>query len=174
MIEHLQALRTSVGDADADIITGDGLPDVMTGRGGKDKLRGLGGDDSLDGGPDNDIVEGGRGCDRMTGGNGADVFSYKSTADSPPGPLCDVIADFVHRTDKIDLSAIDAKTNTLGNNKFTFKGTLPFTSEGQVRAVQSGLNTIVQINTTGATGAEMTIKLDKVTATSLSLADFFF
>ena len=172
--EHLQATRTSTGDAARNNFTGDSLRDVMNGGGGKDHLRGLRGPDSLDGGPDDDIVEGGRGCDTMTGGRGSDIFVYKSTGDSPAGATCDLITDFVHRTDKIDLSAIDARINTLGNNAFSFRGTLAFTSEGQVRAVQSGLNTIVEINTKGATGAEMTIHLDKVTASSLSLIDFFF
>ncbi len=172
--EHLQVIRTTTGDAARNNLVGDSLADLMNGGPGNDILRGLGNTDSLDAGPDNDNVEGGRGCDTMTGGRGSDVFVYLSAADSPAGATCDRITDFRHLTDKISLKAIDAKTNTLGNNSFIFKGTLPFNAEGQVRAVQSGLNTVIEINTTGATGAEMTIQLDKVTATSLSLADFFF
>ena len=172
--EHLQATRISTGDAARNTLNGDSLIDIMTGGGGKDTLRGLGGRDNLNGGAEDDSIEGGRGCDAMTGGRGADHFAYQSTGDSPAGATCDIITDFVHRTDKIDLSNIDAQINTLGNNAFKFRGTLGFTSEGQVRVVQSGLNTIVEVNTKGATGAEMTIQLDKVTASSLSLIDFFF
>jgi hypothetical protein len=43
-----------------------------------------------------------------------------------------------------------------------------------VRVVQSGSAAIVELNTKGVTGAEMTIQLDNVTASALTLADFFF
>ena len=84
----------------------------------------------------------------------------------------DRITDFVHLSDKINLISIDAKAHAIGNNAFTFHGTLPFNGEGQVRVVQSGPNTIVEVNTTGTTGAEMTIQLDNVTAAALTAADF--
>lgn len=78
----------------------------------------------------------------------------------------------MHLTDRINLSAIDARAHTIGNNAFTFRGTLPFNGEGQARAVQAGANTTVEINTNGAAGPEMTIQIDNVTAAGLTLADF--
>ena len=59
----------------------------------------------------------------------------------------DTIIDF-GGTDKIDVSLIDAQTSTSGDQDFAFV-TGAFTAEGQVRAVQSGADTIVAFNTTG-------------------------
>ena len=172
--EHLQAQRTSTGDAAANVINGDGIADVMSGLDGNDILRGFAGDDRLLGGGGKDTINGGLGRDILAGGGGGDEFVYKATADSGlTGLTSDRILDFVHLTDKINLTAIDAKTSTPGNDTFIFRGTLGFTGEGQVRVVQSGANTLVHINTTGASGAEMTIQLDKINASSLTLADFF-
>jgi hypothetical protein len=44
--------------------------------------------------------------------------------------------------------------------------------EGEIRAIQSGANTIIQINTTGNTGAEMVIQLSNFTASTLTAGDF--
>lgn len=190
--EHLQATRTSTGDGAGNIITGDNLRDVMAGGDGNDILRGMDGDDVLRGGTGNDTLQGlnhndvlsgqdgldaiigGPGRDLMTGGLGADRFDFDSLRDSGLTVAGrDRITDFTHLTDDIDLRTIDAKASIPGNDVFAFRGTLAFSAEGQVRVVQLGLNTIVELNTSGATGAEMSIQLDNVTATALTLADFF-
>lgn len=190
---HLQAQRTSTGDAEADLINGDSFVDVMFGKGGNDTLRGFDGDDTLRGGLGNDtlvggngndlllgqggsdILIGGTGRDVMTGGAATDRFDFNSLAESGlTGATRDRITDFVHLTDDLDLATIDAKAGMAGNNTFTFRGTLAFNAEGQVRVVQSGAHTIVQLNTAGSSGAEMTIQLDNVTAAGLTPADFFF
>lgn len=173
--EHLQAQRTSVGDAAADLISGDSFRDVMYGGGGNDGLRGFDGNDTLSGGRGNDTLVGGRGIDSLSGGGGGDRFDFNRVTESGiTAATRDHIADFVHLTDDIDLRTLDAKTGTPGNDTFVFKGTQAFNAEGQVRVVQSGNHTIVQLNTTGRTGAEMTIQLDNFTATALGPADFFF
>ena len=41
--------------------------------------------------------------------------------------LRDIITDFTHGQDKIDLSAIDANTRVAGNQAFTWRGTGDFT-----------------------------------------------
>ncbi len=65
----------------------------------------------------------------------------------------DRIADFRQsQGDEIDLSAIDANSAVAGNNAFTFVGAGPFTALGQVRAFQSGGDTIVEMNTRAALG----------------------
>jgi RTX calcium-binding nonapeptide repeat (4 copies) len=173
--ELLQAQRTATGDAAANIINGDNLLDTLSGLGGNDVLRGFGGNDRLIGGRGDDALNGGAGRDIMTGGPGFDRYIFSRVTDSGlTAATRDRITDFRHLTDKIDLTAIDAKENTAGNNTFTFRGTLPFTREGQIRVVQSGSTTIVELNTKGVTGAEMTIQLDNVTASALTVADFFF
>ncbi len=58
------------------------------------------------------------------------------------------------------------------NDTFVFIGSLAFTAEGQVRAFQSGNNTIIQVNRSGAGGAEMEIVLQNFTASNLSEFDF--
>ncbi len=74
--------------------------------------------------------------------------------------------------DRIDLSNIDARAGVAGNDAFTFIGSAAFTAEGQIRAVASGADTLIQINTTGTSGAEMAILLKTFTAANLAGADF--
>ena len=51
-------------------------------------------------------------------------------------------------------------------------GTGGFTGEGQIRAVQSGDDTIVRFNISGPDTAEMEILLKNFTATDLDAGDF--
>ncbi len=79
-----------------------------------DKLVGSAGDNAL---------SGGRGRDLMTGGAGRDSFVFGSLQDSgKKAATRDVISDFQHKTDKIDLSVIDANTHKGGNQAFHFIG----------------------------------------------------
>ena len=91
----------------------------------------------------NDRMAGGLGVDVLTGGAGADVFVFTSTSDSAAGQsgiinngsysasggqgLRDVITDFTHGQDRIDLSAIDANSKVAGNQAFSWRGTGNFT-----------------------------------------------
>jgi Ca2+-binding RTX toxin-like protein len=93
-------------------ITGTG---ILTGGSGNDTIIAGAGNDTLDGGAGNDVLTGGQGSDMLTGGLGADRFVYNSDA------YGDVITDFnSFEFDKIDLSAIDANTNTAVNDAFIF------------------------------------------------------
>ena len=70
-----------------------------------------------------DTLVGGGGGDMLTGGAGADRFKFTATSDSAPG-AADVITDFSGKRaaaqgDKIDLSAIDANSNTAANDAFS-------------------------------------------------------
>ncbi|MDE2405488.1 MAG: hypothetical protein KGM17_12550 [Sphingomonadales bacterium] len=65
-------------------------------------LHGGAGDDQLYGGGGSDILEGGSGGDRLSGGTGADTFVFRGIDDSPVGHA-DMITDFQHGTDKIEL-----------------------------------------------------------------------
>lgn len=94
---------------DADRIAGGGHDDVLYGFDGRDTLFGKGGDDTL---------MGGAGSDQLYGGRGADTFVYGSILDRMDQ---DTIHDFSHQEgDKIDLSAIDAKSRSAVDNAFVF------------------------------------------------------
>ena len=99
--------------------TGNLIANVMTGNTGNNKLLGLAGNDTLDGGSGNDILVGGAGKDAMTGGAGADDFDFDVVAEIGKGATRDVITGFVHGTDDIDLSTIDANGAAVGH-AFTF------------------------------------------------------
>lgn len=127
-----------VGGEGRDYLTaGDGR-DTLEGGTGNDELYGglgndslLGGDDAdylsgddgrdrLDGGSSADTLNGGEGADTLTGGSGADVFKFAVPSDSPDSALRDRILDFSRlQGDRIDLSWIDAKAGTAGDDAFS-------------------------------------------------------
>jgi Ca2+-binding RTX toxin-like protein len=74
---------------------------------GTDTISGF---ENLIGSAFNDSLTGSSGANTLTGGAGADQFFYKALADSAPNSS-DIITDFLHGVDKIDLSAIDANTS---------------------------------------------------------------
>ncbi len=66
------------------------------------------------------VIIGGGGGDTLTGAGGADRYKYTALSDSGPG-AADLITDFKKvQGDKIDLSAIDANSNTGANDAFKF------------------------------------------------------
>jgi Ca2+-binding RTX toxin-like protein len=66
------------------------------------------------------VIIGGGGGDTLTGAGGADRYKYTALSDSRPG-AADLITDFKKvQGDKIDLSAIDANSNTGANDAFKF------------------------------------------------------
>ncbi len=94
--------------------SGNAAANVMTGNAGNNKLNGLGGSDTINGGARNDILIGGLGKDTMIGGAGADDFDFNSVAEIGRGATRDIIRDFVHLVDDIDLSTIDANGAACG------------------------------------------------------------
>lgn len=115
--------------------TGNDLANSISGRNGADVLSGCGGNDTLYGYGGNDVLVGGTGGDRLIGGGGADTFRFLSWSDSTFGGNADVVHDFSRaQGDRIDLSAIDARTTTGGNDAFTFIGAGAFSgAAGQLR-----------------------------------------
>lgn len=121
--------------------------DVLTGNAGNNVLDGNAGDDVVNGGKGNDILIGGLGQDTLTGGDGKDMFVYTkapdTTATTQPGDsgvgptLRDVITDFKHDQDKIDVSLIDANSTVGGFQTWTFVGTAA-TKAGEVGISQTG------------------------------------
>jgi Ca2+-binding RTX toxin-like protein len=130
---------------------GNALANTITGNGANNVLKGLGGADTLEGG----------------GGN--DSFAYASTADSTASAF-DKILSF-SAGDRIDVSAIDARSATAGNDAFAFVGSAAFSgAAGELRAFQSGGLWIVQADTDGDKAADLVIQVSSDHA--LAAADF--
>jgi Ca2+-binding RTX toxin-like protein len=151
--------------------------------------------DTITGGTGNDTIVGGGGGDSLTGGAGADHFVYTAAgggAQSSVQTGLDVIADFAHGTDRIDLNgfgftapekalAADAAVNgfTGGSvaNYFHAAGVdgpavkveyLNGTTQAQV---------YIDVNRDGNfdRAVDITIHLNNIAATAhLTLADFSF
>jgi hypothetical protein len=108
--------RLSGGDGD-DQLSGGARDDNLDGGTGADRLFGLDGDDRL---------IGGLGRDELSGGRGADRFVLNEIAESDtqdPDRLLDFRA---YERDKIDVSGIDANTQTAQDEAFAFIEADPF------------------------------------------------
>ncbi|MEO0989512.1 MAG: M10 family metallopeptidase C-terminal domain-containing protein [Pseudomonadota bacterium] len=112
-----------IGGNGADTSFGGSGKDTLNGNGGSDTLWGQAGSDKLNGGNSTDVLIGGEGADVQRGGGGSDVFQFLSVEDSGPAKADrDLIKDFKPGTDLIDLSAIDADSTTLDDDRFDFVG----------------------------------------------------
>lgn len=157
----------SGGDG-SDRLSGNAGNDVLSGDAGNDFLYGDAGNDTLNGGIGIDLLDGGMGKDILTGGSGTDYFHYWYTNESGKGNNMDIITDFMHGVDKIDLHNIDANDQTpLFNDTFTFIGDHDFNRAGQVRFS----NGILYINSNSDLGYDSAIQLNGVTV--LQSSDFF-
>jgi hypothetical protein len=83
----------------------------------------------------------------------------------------DVITDFTHLGDDIDLMGIDADTTIAGNQAFTFVGNAALTGAGQVGRTTSGGNTIVRFSTDADAASEGEIQINGIT--TLTFEDFY-
>ncbi len=168
------ALINGTGNSLNNRISGNGAANNLSGLDGNDDLSGGAGGDTIGGGNGLDRINGGAGRDFMTGGAGVDLFVFNSLLDSVADRrLCDVIIDFALGADKIDISLIDAKQSSGATfEDFVFIGGGAFRAEGQFRAIQSGGNTVLQFNTLGTSGPDMSIVLTGVMSNTLSVSDF--
>jgi Ca2+-binding RTX toxin-like protein len=107
------------GTATVNALTGNSGANTILGLGGNDRLSGLAGADHLDGGAGNDTLNGGAGTDQLTGGADTDVFMFTNALEAGTGALRDVITDFVHLTDKLDVSAFMHGGHFIGNLTFS-------------------------------------------------------
>jgi Ca2+-binding RTX toxin-like protein len=111
--------------------------------------------DTLYGTSGNDILNGNGGRDVLWGHSGNDTFVF-DTASEANG---DTISDFVHGTDRINLSGIDASTRASGNQAFKFIDTQGFHKvAGELKAYQSSGNTYLAGDVNGDGVADFTIK----------------
>jgi serralysin len=143
-----------------DLVRGGGGADFISGGSGSDVLFGEAGNDTMTGGTGQDVMFGGLGSDTMTGGANNNTFSFGAAAESLPGTAHDVITDFVHLADKIDLHSIDAVQSLTGDQAFKFIGTGNFGFEGDLRVVFANGNTLIQGNTDTDSTPEFEIQLN--------------
>jgi len=113
--------------------TGNGDANVIAGNAANNVLSGLADDDTL---------SGGKGDDRLIGGSGADTFKYEALTDRGTGK--EVITDFTKGAGGDVLDVHDLLTG-LGDGAHA-------AGDGFIRFVDSGANTIVQIDANGAAG----------------------
>jgi len=145
-VDTLVEIEGAIGSAGADTFRGDAKDNLFRGLGGKDT---------------------------QTGGAGADRFDFDRASDSAPGADRDVVTDFAHLADEIDLLTIDARAATPAvNDAFVFLAArgATFTAPGQVRWYQSGGNTFVEASTDADAGAELQIELSGLK--TLTATDF--
>lgn len=154
------------GDADNDTLNGMGDRDQLFGGAGDDVLNGSLGDDLLVGDAGRDILIGGAGRDKLWGGGPAeerDTFVYLTASDSRADASHDVICDFRHAVDRINLAAIDADSATSANDAFRF-------ADGPAAHAVWFSNGMVSADVNGDSRADIWIELTGVRA--VSAADF--
>lgn len=154
---YTKSFTIAVSDVNPEQITGNSSPntlkggfagDAFNGSAGNDKLYGQGGNDTLIGGTGNDTLIGGTGRDVMTGGPGSDDFDFNFiTETGKTATTRDIIRDFEHLRDDIDLRSIDANGSAAGDPAFKFlaaKGAAFTGVKGQLKwsQVNSSNNTL--------------------------------
>ncbi len=172
-----------LGDGDNQIVNRGLIEGNLIALGGNDRIDLRGGTlwgtvssgagrDTVLGSAGEDVITGGGGADSLSGKAGADAFVYKAIGDSGLAANArDVIADFRHRVDVIDLSAIDAQSGIAGDQAFQLV-TGGFSAAGQMRVVQKEGARWVELNLDADKAAEGRIVL--MGNGAISAGDFVF
>lgn len=157
-----QATNVLWGYAGNDTLNGDTGNDVLYGGSGSDRLYGGKGNDQIFGETGNDLIYAGAGADRLNGGSGTDSFVFKALSDSTAAASGrDTIFDFTPKSDRIDLSAIDANTSIAGDQAFLFAGAAGFGGKkGELRYVRDVSDTYIYGDVNGDRKADLAIHLD--------------
>jgi Ca2+-binding RTX toxin-like protein len=166
--------RLSGDKGNDDLFGGDGN-DSLAGGDGRDEIYGGSGNDTLSGGNDadelvgssgNDSLSGGGGRDRLEGDSGADTLSGGADRDrfvfGRVGEGVDLITDF-GKGDVIDIEDVLSGCVHDGDDAV---------DDGFVRFVQSGGDTLVQVDRNGGgNGFQTLVVLKSVTASTLDADD---
>jgi Ca2+-binding RTX toxin-like protein len=113
-----KSITIGLTDVGREFIVGDAANNTFVGGALKD---------AINAGAGNDIVTGGLQKDLLTGGPGNDIFKYNSVKDSGTRAATrDVITDFRHNIDEIDLKTIDANIKKFADQAFKFIGATGF------------------------------------------------
>lgn len=122
-------IENATASSGNDTIVGNNANNFENGGAGNDLLLGGLGNDRLFGVSGNDTLVGGGGRDYLVGGIGADIYRFDRLSDTGPDAATrDVVADFQHSIDKLDLSRLDANTLVALDQKFIFDGTAPLSA----------------------------------------------
>lgn len=140
--DQLSGVEHLVGSAQGDNLSGSSAANRLEGGGGQDTLRG------------------GAGVDTLVGGDGADLFVVGSVAEAGNGSAArDWILD-LSAEDRLDLSAIDARSDQSGNQAFVWIGAAAFSSLGQVRYSRlANGNGLLEANCSGSLAADLQLEL---------------
>lgn len=120
---------TVAGMAGNDVLFGNDDNDRLNGGRGNDRLYGGAGRDVLNGSDGIDHLYGGAGKDLLVGGAGKDVFVFAAGDSGATRTTADIITDFVHLQDKLDLSKIDTNPALGGAQPFLFIGEAAFSAD---------------------------------------------
>ena len=183
IISDSQAVGTITNDDGASdvlvtgvILNGTSRNDTLRGGEGNDSITGLEGSDWLYGNGGNDTLVGGTDNDQLSGGAGADVFRFGQNDSKRNFGFRDLIWDYQPGTDKIDLSAVDAKTGTDGDQAFTLEGSGSFASgvatPGLLRWHFDAASDRTLIEGTTDTSPGIDVQISLVGQHSLTAADF--
>ena len=147
----------NTGGAGSDLLSGF---EKLIGSSFNDNLSGNGTANRLEGGAGNDTLQGGAGADSLQGGEGPDLFLYASLSDAGNGSGSrDLISDW-QSGDRIDLTAIDARSDKGGNQAFTWIGNAPFSGLGQLRySTLSSGHGLLEGNCSGSLAADFQLEL---------------
>ncbi|MGN7737061.1 cadherin domain-containing protein, partial [Ensifer sp. 22564] len=149
-------------------LTGSALSDQLAGNAGSNVLNGLDGDD---------VLIGGGGGDTLFGGSGRDRFVLNEVADSLSS-ASDIIRDFLHGVDQIDLRLIDANISgkAKGDQAFAFAGQNAGVVANSVTWHETTIDgssfTTIQADVDGKGGADLVIQLTG-TGLNLTASDFW-
>jgi len=172
-----------IGKTDDTIHGGSGIDEIHAGAGndtifgdsGNDILFGNDGNDTLYGGTGNDKLTGGLGQDNLTGGAGNDQFNFINGLgklnESPLGHA-DVITDFSHGEDIIDLSNIDADGNPANGNGMLHFMDHASADKGTVWVEKAADGQHVFVNIDGGT-PDMEILVHEQHGIGLTASDFW-
>jgi serralysin len=172
IVADLYSAGSNTGDAAGDTyvsmerLYGSAFNDTLRGDNRANLLNGLAGNDMLNGRDGNDTLIGGNGADRLNGGGGTDTFVFETTAQSAPASR-DVIDNFASGVDRMDLRAIDANSNAVGDQAFLFIGSSAFHGKAGELNFRSG---IVSGDVNGDGLADFQVKVMNLSA--LSGSDF--
>lgn len=151
-----------LGSDKAELIVGNELNNNIDGDGGNDRIHG---------GTGNDILRGDEGTDDLWGGAGNDMFYFKRLSDSNQTYGVDIVRDFA-RSDKIDLSAIDANERSSGNQAFNIIAGNLGTTPGQLKITYDASESITIVTGSVDRDAEAEFIVNLAGKVDLSASDF--
>jgi Ca2+-binding RTX toxin-like protein len=145
----------------ANSLSGTSASDIMFGLGGNDWINGRAGNDMLYGGEGNDTLIGrARSWYNQPGGSGNDVFVYGRVTESGAGAGArDLITDFVHDSDVIDLLTIDKGRKWQRDQGIMFAGENTAVIPNTITWFEGSGNTIIQTDVTRDNRADFAIFL---------------